>query len=152
MRSLLCFLIAVTTTAISSCDRCSNIACDQFPPEGYFRIVSATTGQDLVFGSTRIYDKNQIKFYSLTTTDTTFFNYQAIKISGTGYDSVLRVRFYPSKEVAYMRLSNGDIDTLNITYKTTTTRCCGNGTEITNFRYNNTVDIPGDKAIQELKK
>jgi hypothetical protein len=128
------------------------VACDEIFPDGHFRIVSVITGQDLVFGSSRIYDKNQIKFYSLMATDTTFFNYQAIKIAGTGYDSVLRVRFYPSKEVAYMRLSNGDIDTLNISFKSSKTKCCGTSTQITNFRYNNSVNIPGDKGIQELKK
>ena len=99
MRPFLCFLIAIIATVISSCDPCNNVACDEIFPDGHFRIVSVITGQDLVFGSSRIYDKNQIKFYSLMATDTTFFNYQAIKIAGTGYDSVLRVRFYPSKEV-----------------------------------------------------
>jgi len=152
MRPFFCSLIAIVTTVISSCDPCDNIGCDENPPDGHFRIVSATTGQDLVLGSTRIYDKNQIRFYSLMVTDTIFFNYQAIKMAGTGYDSALRIRFYPLKEVAYMRLSNGDIDTLDISYKTAKTRCCGTSTQITNFRYNNSVDIPADKGIQELKK
>jgi hypothetical protein len=54
--------------------------------------------------------------------------------------------------IAYMRLSNGDIDTLNISYKTIDTKCCGTITEITNFRFNNSVDIPGDRGTQEIKK
>jgi hypothetical protein len=51
-----------------------------------------------------------------------------------------------------MRLSNGDIDTLNVFYNTFKTKCCGTITEITNFRFNNSVDIPGNKGTQELKK
>ena len=152
MRPFLCFLIAIIATVISSCDFCENIRCDYVPPDGHFRIVSAATGQDLVFGPTGIYDKNEIKFYSLVVTDTTFIDYQAENIGGAGFDSVLEVHFHPSQEVAYMRLNNGDIDTLNISYRTSEHRCCGTNTLITNFRYNNTVDIPGDTGIQVLKK
>jgi hypothetical protein len=114
--------------------------------------VSASTGKDLVFGANRVYDKNQIKFYSLKGTDTTFFDSQAARFAGTGYDSILQVRFFPKADVAYMRLNNGDIDTLNMFFKTTDSRCCGTITEISNFRYNHTVDIPGGNGTQELKK
>ncbi len=99
-----------------------------------------------------MYDKNQIKFYSLNGTDTSFFDYQPMKFPGTGYDSILYVRFFPKAEVAYMRLSNGDVDTLNISYHTFNTKCCGTITEIIKFRLNNSIDIPGDKGTQEIKK
>jgi hypothetical protein len=146
------FISVVIVATLSSCDPCSTLDCVSDNYYGQFRIISASTGNDLVFGSTRFYDKNQIKFFSLKGTDTTFFQYQTIKSAGTGYDSILYVHFYPQTDVGYMRLSNSDIDTLNISYKTTKTRCCGTITEITNFRYNNAVDVPGDKGTQELKK
>jgi hypothetical protein len=152
MRPFLFILIATIATLLSSCDPCRNLDCVSSNYDGQFRIVSASTGHDLVFGTNRLYDKNQIMFYSLKGTDTTFLEYQAIKFGGTGYDSILHVRFFPQPDIAYMRLSNGDIDTLGISYKTTKTRCCGTITEIRNFRYNNAVDIPGDKGTQELKK
>jgi len=41
---------------------------------------------------------------------------------------------------------------LNISYKTTQTKCCGTITEITNFRYNNAVDIPGGQGNTRIKK
>jgi hypothetical protein len=50
-----------------------------------------------------------------------------------------------------MRLSNADIDTLQITYQSRPTKCCGTITEIKNFRFNNTVNLPG-QGTQELKK
>lgn len=151
MRPFLCFLIAVIATVVSSCFLCENIACDEIPPYGHFMLVSATTGEDLVFGPTRLYDKNQFKFYSLLATDTILYDYQAIKLGGSEYDSVLRVLFYPLNEVAYMELSNGDIDTLNISYRASESRCCSN-IVITSFRYNNSVEIPADTGTQVLMK
>jgi hypothetical protein len=77
--------------------------------------LSAATGQDLVFGPNPVYDMNKIKFYSLNGPDTTFFNYEPLRFPGTeGYDSILSVHFYPKASDAYMRLSNGDIDTFKI--------------------------------------
>jgi hypothetical protein len=152
MRPLLFFLTATITTLLFSCDPCRNLDCLSDNYHGQFRVVNAIDGKDLVFGSTKIYDKNQIKFYSLNGTDTTFFDYQTIRFPNTGYDSILHVRFFPKVDIAYMRLSNGDVDTLNISYKTYNTRCCGTITEITNFRFNNSVDIPGNKGTQEIRK
>jgi hypothetical protein len=153
MRSLQ-FLTATVALALllPSCDPCKNLDCLSDNYYGQFRIVSATDGRDLVFGPTRIYDKNQISFYSLKGTDTTFFDYQALRFPNTGYDSILHVRFFPKADIAYMRLTNGDVDTLAIAYKTFGTKCCGTITEITNFRFNNAVDIPGIKGTQEIKK
>ena len=70
----------------------------------------------------------------------------------TGYDSILQVQFFPKADVAYMRLNNGDIDTFNISYNVFDTKCCGTITEITNFRFNNLIDIPGNKGTIEIKK
>ena len=135
-----------------SCNPCDNLDCLSSNYYGQFRIVKATNGSDLVFGQASIYDKNKIKFYSLKGTDTTFFDYQAIMFPGTGYDSILHVLFFPQPDIAYMRLGNGDIDTLNMSYSSFKTKCCGTITDITNFRFNNSVDIPGNKGTQELKK
>ncbi len=94
----------------------------------------------------------EIKFYSLKGADTTFFEYETINFGGIGYDSILHVRFFPKTDVAYMRLNNVDIDTLNISFNTFNTKCCGTITEITNFRFNNRTDIPGSEGTQEIKK
>ena len=152
MRLYFYFLIVMVATVVSSCIFCENIACDENPPYGHFILVSATTGQDLVFGPGRLYDKNQFKFYSVLATDTTFFEYRAIEIGGAGYDSVLRVLFSPLQEVAYMQLSNNDIDTLHISFRSSETRCCGTSTVIRSFRYNNSVEIPATTATQVLMK
>jgi hypothetical protein len=137
---------------LQSCLPCSYLDCLTSNYYGQFRIVSAVDGKDLVFGSSKLYDKNRIRFYSFTGIDTTFFEYEVIKFSNTGYDSILYVNFFPQRNIAYMDLGNGDIDTLDISYNTFGTKCCGTITEITNFRFNNSVDIPGNKGTQELKK
>ena len=119
---------------------------------GDFRIIRASDRKDLVFGPNAVYDRNQISFYALKGTDTTHFSLQTIKNPGNGYDSILAVRFFPKTDIAYMRLSDGDVDTLNISHKSFDTKCCGTITEITNFRLNNSINIPGSAGTQEIRK
>lgn len=137
---------------ISACDPCANLDCVSSNYVGQFRIVRSSDSADLVFGPAAIYDKNRIRFFSVNGTDTTNFEYRHEKFPDVGYDSILLVNFFPKKDVAYMRLSNGDIDTLQITYKESDTKCCGHITEITNFKFNNTINIPGGKGTQLIKK
>jgi hypothetical protein len=144
--------VFLTTFFLSACDRCRYLDCATDNFYGTFRIVSKTNGSDLVFGSTSLYDKKQIRFYSLKGTDTTFFDYQPISSQGAAYDSILAVTFFPMPATAFIRLSNGDIDTLALSYKTTDTKCCGRITEITKFVYNNFMELPGGQGTQELKK
>jgi hypothetical protein len=146
-------LTLVTVLVFFSCDPCKNLDCIFDNYEANFRIVSAANGNDLVFGPTKIYNKNQIKFYSLKGADTTFFPYQASTHPTPVSDSVLQVRFFPKADTAYMRLSNGDVDTFKISYNTLTTRCCGTVTEITNLRFNNSLDIAGSRGgTQVIRK
>lgn len=153
MRKLKILTLIISLGALFySCDKCGNLDCLTDNYYGQFRIVRASDGKDLVFGPDKIYDKNKIKFYSLNAADTTFFDYQALRFPGAGYDSILHVRFFPRTDVAYMKLSNADVDTLNISYRSIDTKCCGNITEITKFRLNNTIDIPADQGTQEIKK
>ncbi len=144
--------LIILAVVFYSCNKCANLDCISDNYYGQFRIVSATDGKDLVFGPNRIYFQNEIKFYSLAGQDTTFFDYQPTRFPNAGYDSILQVRFFPKADVAYMRLGNGDIDTLNISYNTFKSQCCGEITEITNFKLNNSIDIPGNKGTQEIRK
>ena|SRR5688572_14266859 len=131
-----------------SCDECRYIEYEPATPSGSFRIVGATTGEDLVFGPAKIYDKDQIKFYSLKNTDTTFFNVEWIRWT----DSIMLVEFVPITDTVYMRLSNSDVDTLKISWNGVKAKCYGTGIVITNFRLNNSVDIPGNQVPHVIKK
>lgn len=148
MPYLFLFLAALLLCA---CDPCRNLDCVTDNYDGQFRIVSAATGDDLLFGSTAMFTKDDIRFFAWHGSDTIVFSSQAMYASGNGYDSVLQVRFYPKTDTAYMQLGNSALDTLQMSFRTYNTRCCGTITEITNFRINNKVDLPG-KGIQEVKK
>jgi hypothetical protein len=143
-------LVILSEVLFHSCDRCHNLDCPS-NYHGQFRIVSAMDGKDLVFGANKIYDKDQIKFYSVKGADTTYFGFSSIKVWNI-VDSVLFVRFYPINEIAYMRLSNGDVDTITISYDTFETSCCGVTHKISNFSFNNSVNLPDDKGTLEIKK
>ena len=152
MRPFYLLLFIAISALLFSCDPCKNLDCMPSKLDGTFRIVSAGTGADLLFGPNKIYDKEQLKFYSIKGTDTTYFEPRTIKTEGTAYDSILVVRFSTQPEVAYLQLSNSDVDTLQISYTSTSSKCCGTISEIVNYRYNNATDIPGNKGTQEIKK
>ena len=96
--------------------------------------------------------KIKLNYYSLNGIDTTYFDYILIRFPGSGYDSILLVRFYPGTDIAYMRLRNYNVDTLIISYEESSGKCYGRVTDITNFRLKNRFDIPGSKGTQEIKK
>jgi hypothetical protein len=153
IRFIILFCCGVTMGMLwQSCDRCDNLECDTDSYHGQFRIVSAIDGTDLVFGNNRIYDKDKIRFYALKGSDTSVFEYSTVKFGNIGYDSILYVYFFPRTDLAYMDLGNGDVDTLGISYETINDRCCGAITEITNYRFNNRVDIPGNRGTQAIRK
>jgi hypothetical protein len=147
------FLAGICTLFFISCDPCRNLECATSVYSAQFRIVRKTDGKDLVFGPNAIYDKSAIKFYTLRGADTLFFEYTTRKFSGNGYDSIIYVNFFPETNTpVYMKLNAADTDTLSITYNSFGTRCCGTITEITKFRYNNILDIPGREGTQEIRK
>ncbi len=151
MKQFIAFILIVFL--FHSCGPCDRVDCLSDNYFGHFRIISAANGEDLVFGPTRFYDKKLIKFFALNGVDTTFFDFHTINSGGTiGFDSILQVSFFPETDIAFMRLSDGDVDTFQISYNTFGTKCCGTITEITNFRFNNTIDLPGGQGIQEIKK
>jgi hypothetical protein len=151
MKQLQKFTACTLFLGITSFISCKKV-CDVPPPnDGDFRIVSRMDGKDLIFGANKVYDKNRFRFYFLKGQDTTFLIYKPIKSSGIGYDSLVNVDLFPDPETVYMRLSDGDVDTFNITYQRKSTRC-GNYTIITSFRYNNLLVIPPSNGVYELKK
>jgi hypothetical protein len=144
-------LFVITALFLTACDPCRNLDCVTDDYEGQFRILRSSDGADLLFGPQKSYTADSIRFYTLQNGDTTFLESKAAYFTGATYDSILQVRFFPKADTAYMRLPNGDVDTLQLTYETRNTRCCGTITELTNIRFNNTTDLSG-KGIQEIRK
>jgi hypothetical protein len=147
------FCIALFIAALFASCTCAYMDCITDDYYGHFRIVRATDNADLLFGPQRIYDKNNIRFYAVKGTDTTYFEYTlAANVSAAPEDSVVSVQFRPKSDTAYMRLSNGDIDTLALSFESYGTKCCGTITEISNFRYNNKENLPGNSDTHLLRK
>jgi hypothetical protein len=146
-------LFALSIAMLFASCTCAYMDCISSNYDGQFRIVRATDNADLVFGPERIYDKSNIRFFTLKGTDTIFFEYTPTAFGATASDdSVLNVRFFPRSDTAYMQLSNGDVDTLALSFKTYRSKCCGTITEITNYRWNNKENLPGNSGTQLLKK
>jgi hypothetical protein len=153
MRLLIFFVAIVFIPALYACNLCNNLDCLASNYDGRFRIISKADGKDLLFGANRIYNKDKIEFYTVRGNDTVRYNFVYEKLPGSGYDSVLTARFFPvTNTPVYLKLNDTDIDTLLISYSTSQTRCCGTITEITQFRYNNNTDLPGNQGTKELKK
>ena len=110
-------VLLLLVVSLASCCL-GNRKCNQDDHSARFRILSASNGQDLVFGSSAIYNKNSIKFYSLNGIDTIFHHYGAGPNPNPGQDSLLYVDFdYRKKETVFVALNTSDTDTLIVKYK-----------------------------------
>ncbi|MDB5202994.1 MAG: hypothetical protein JWQ27_2403 [Ferruginibacter sp.] len=141
----------VFLVGLVACDPCEGLDCVTSDYDAQFRLLDKANGSDLLFGPGRRYDQHQLKFYALNGADTTFFVSQ-VRSGATGTDSILSVLFVPAPELAYLRLSNGDVDTLNITYDSRETKCCGTIRNFSTFRYNQLPAAPGADRVTELRK
>ena len=131
------FYVILPITFASCC--LGNRKCNQDYSSARFRIVNSTNGQDLVFGSTKVYDKDFIKFYSLNGPDTIIHHYGAGPNPNPGQDSLLFVDFdYRKKETVFIRLTNTDVDTLNVIYQLVdASPCCPDYTTAKPNSFNN---------------
>lgn len=153
MRNILfLLLVGLTVIQIQSCDPCKDVDCtDTERYEAHLRMIRASNGTDLVFGTTRVYEKEKLKFLSLKGGDTTFFSYEPFRLARDGYDSVLLVNFYPKSDTAFISLNNVDVDTLTFSYGEAKARCCMLKV-ISSLRFSNSADISNREGTVELKK
>lgn len=152
MSTLLKFASGTLILLTLACDPCAKLDCISSDIDGNFSIVSKADGKDLVFGPDKIYNRDSILFFAVNGVDTVRYPQTGEPVVETPGDSILRVFFFPTNLTVYMRLSDGDIDTLTLTTESFDTDCCGRITNIKNFRLNNSVDIPGDQPVHEIRK
>ncbi len=143
----------VVMCSFVTCNKCNRLDCITDQDTGQFRIISKTDGRDLLYGPNAIYNPRKISVYTVNGADTTYFQTVSTRYFGTGYDSVLVVRFAPkTTKPIYIKLHSLDLDTLALTYHTYQTKCCGTITDIKNYAYNNTTTFEGNVDILEIKK
>jgi len=139
---------ALTAMLLQSCDACWGRSCkDEEANEVTLRILNAQNGSDLVFGPNRLYEREKIKFFSVTGGDTTFFANRSLRLSDNLPDSALLVDFYPKSDTAFIQLNGTDVDTLALTYGEVKSWCCRLNV-VSSIRYNNANDtIRGSSAV-----
>jgi hypothetical protein len=122
---------------ISSC--CfGNRKCVGDDDSARFRLVRRTDGSDLVFGSSRLYDKNSIRFYSLRGTDTIDHYYGPGPGASLNADSLLYVNGdHRQFDTVYLKLTTTDTDTLLYQYATVDGQCCPDFRMVRSVIYNN---------------
>ena len=115
-----------------------NRKCELSDPLTALRIISATTGKDMVFGSSKIYDKAFIRFYSINGTDTIYHLFAAVPNSQSPPDSLLAVILDGSHQtIVYVKLIPSDIDTISATYNMISNGpCCSDYFTVTPTAYN----------------
>jgi hypothetical protein len=146
---VLYFLIAAT---LASC--CSGTKCQVSEFKLIFRIVDQHNGSDLVFGPAAIYPASRLTLYSLQHSDTVFHTIAPGPNSIPGGDSLLYVQMDPAEwPVAFLRLSAGDTDTLQLTYPLTdASPCCDDFKTAAVIAFNNTPPVQGNRGILLLQK
>lgn len=136
LRSLLAALCL-----LSACkqDDCRDIECLSPVAEDHFsfRLLSATDTTDLMFGPNRRYNSDSLRLYSLRNADTFDHLVYSVPYLSAPPDSVLSATVNRGFERAFLRLSDGDVDTITLFYGTVNDGgCCGPYTRLDSVSYN----------------
>jgi hypothetical protein len=130
------FLLILPIVFNSCCIGAGKCAQDSYSSR--FRIVEGTTGHDLIFGMNNIYDKDQIKMYSLSGTDTIHHMCEPGPNPNPGEDSLLYADFdYRRFETVFISLKTAVVDTIDVRYPSVEVRCCPDYRTVELISYNN---------------
>ena len=103
---------------------------------GTFKFVNDSNKQDILFGSNKIYDPRQLKFYSIEKNDTIFFK-NTIQVRESSSDSLVEVIFFPKvNSPVFIAFSENEIDTLLVSYQIEERECCYDIEKIIKYQYN----------------
>lgn len=149
---LLSLLIIPLLFIISSCDNCNLTDCDENNRKGLLSLVSANTDQDLVFGPGKVYSIEQLEFYSIINGDTVFHQVQHYLNPALVNDSLLLVDLSELPETVFLRLQNTDVDTLQLTYNASESKCCGSYTRIETLGFNSDTQSSGANGVFVMNK
>lgn len=116
-------------SAVPYCNKCVNNG-DSCADSFDFNVVDKTTGQNLVFGSSPVYDVDSVY---LTTTLQGYLG----KMSYAENDRFQSALLLPV-DIFYLRFSATDTDTLRMQYQFVKDNCCANGQygRVSSIQYN----------------
>lgn len=144
-------VLSLAAVLFGACTPCGNLDCLVSDYAGQFKIVS-TDQKNLLFGPDKRYSKDSVQFYSIDQADTTWFDFTAYPAGDYGLDSIISLNVYRKLDMLYISYSDGDIDTLNLSYNTYKSKCCGYITEVTGIRFNNKLELLKDRGTWLIEK
>ncbi|MFM7709850.1 MAG: hypothetical protein ACKO5C_02930 [Ferruginibacter sp.] len=102
------------------------------------RLIDLTTGKDLFFGDSARFRNGTPVFYSFIGTDSVTHTVKRQEYNSTNADSVLTIQFDArSLTTVYVKLPDGDLDTLAISYPLNEgSACCDAYSTVAPLRYN----------------
>ena len=126
-------LLLLSSSCCIGIEECLGPPLDIF---GTFKFVNDSNKQDILFGSNKIYDPRQLKFYSIEKNDTIFFK-NTIQVRESSSDSLVEVIFFPKvNSPVFIAFSENEIDTLLVSYQIEERECCYDIEKIIKYQYN----------------
>jgi hypothetical protein len=133
---LLLFLLGLPLILTACC--LGNAKCKTSSNAVNARLIDLTSGKDLFFGDSARFQNEQPVFYSFIGTDSVTHTVKRQEYNSTNADSVLTIRFDArSLTTVYIKLPDGDIDTLSISYPLNeASACCDAYSTVAPLQYN----------------
>ncbi len=120
----------------------------------YFRLVDKSTNNDLLYGPSKLYNKDDLKLYTIKGIDTiTEKVYFSASNTINGDSLVYAFINYTNYENLYLKLNNVDVDTIATTYNVIDkSSCCDDLIETSFIKFNNTDIATPVNGVYTLKK
>lgn len=141
-------LLIILLFVISACEECRYANCPTKYDGIQFSLVSKT-GKDLLCGSTKRYEVDQIGVFSLNDEGKKVYSPISVELK-TETNSVVAVILASDKQ-AFLEVTNVVTDTMKFEFRANTSKCCGTYAELTKVFLNNRL-ICEDNSLFVIKE
>jgi hypothetical protein len=149
-RFVIIFQVIVFLNLIS----CRKTCGDPAPSNIYFRFLNKNDSTNLVFGSSGIYKKDSLVFYRFIDTTKIIFEkytndeFAILKVN----DSLISI--FPEERVSkvYLKFSNNNTDTIDLTFKKSGSNSCGYQTYVNTLQFKNKLVVKDSFEIYTIYK
>jgi len=117
------YLFAFILLAAVACDSCKNLDCVGPPYDSFQFTYTDTDGNDLLGGTFKKYEENEIKVYALDETDTKVF--ALLYFESFMSSTIVNVQLNYPMERSFLEVKGEVTDTLDFDITVNKTECCG---------------------------
>jgi hypothetical protein len=142
-------ILSVHSCIDKPCEDSGGVCNDTY--ESLFRVVSISTGKDLVYGPDKIYNSSAVSMFFKTGTGISYATCEPYGLIKDGYDSVLLFHLASIVDTLYMKLENTDVDTLLLSYGAREGKCCSYNS-IKEISFNGSNFLPNYNGTVEFRK